>query len=289
MQAFSYVLAHSIAEATDILAREGNRARCLSGGTDLIVQLREGRRQASVVVDVKGIPELNQLSFDPQHGLIIGASVPCHRIYSDATIAAAYPGLMDAVTLIGGIAIQGRATLGGNVCTASPAGDSIPALIVHRAVAVVASAQGEREVPLEQFFVGPGKTVLQAGDLLVCFKLPPPPAGFGAAYLRFTPRNEMDIAVVGCGVSLVIRDGIVQDARIALGAVAPTPLLVLEAGAALIGKPLSDEHIAAAAEAARAAARPISDMRGSAEQRRHLCAVLTRRAIAKAASRIQSS
>ncbi len=288
MQAFSYVLAHSVAEATAILAQEGSRARCLSGGTDLIVQLREGRRRADVVVDVKGIPELNQLSFDSQHGLIIGAAVPCYRIYNDARIAAAYPGLMDAVTLIGGVAIQGRATLGGNVCTASPAGDSIPALIAHRAVAVIASPRGEREVPLEQFFEGPGKTVLQTGELLVCFKLPPPPAGFGAAYLRFTPRNEMDIAVVGCGAALVIRDGVVQDARIALGAVAPTPLLVPEAGAELIGKPLSESTIVAAAEAARAAARPISDLRGSAEQRRHLCAVLTRQALAQAAARAQS-
>ena len=139
MQAFSYVPARTISEAAEILAREGDQAKCLSGGTDLIVFLREGRRSAKVVVDVKGIPELNQLSYSPKEGLTIGAAVPCHRIYNNAQIAAAYPGLIDAVTLIGGTAIQGRATLGGNVCTASPAGDSIPVLIAYEATCIVAS------------------------------------------------------------------------------------------------------------------------------------------------------
>ncbi|MCS7088586.1 MAG: xanthine dehydrogenase family protein subunit M [Thermoflexales bacterium] len=285
MQAFAYVRPNTLAEALAVLAREGEGARCLGGGTDLIVQLRERRRSANTVVDVKRVPELNVLAFDPQQGLIIGAAVPCYRIYSDADVAANYPGLVDAVKLIGGVAIQGRATLGGNVCTASPAGDSIPALIVHRAVVAIASLEGTREVALEDFFVGPGKTILKPHELVVHFKLPPPPAGFGAAYLRFTPRNEMDIAVVGVGAALTVREGRIVDARIALGAVAPTPLLAREAAAVLIGSAPTEEAFEAAARAAQAVARPITDVRGTAEQRRHLVGVLTRRALRHALAR----
>jgi len=290
MQAFSYVPARTISEAAEILAREGDQARCLSGGTDLIVFLREGRRSAKVVVDIKGIPELNQLSYSLKDGLTIGAAVPCHRIYNDPQIAATYPGLIDAVTLIGGTAIQGRATLGGNVCTASPAGDSIPVLIAYEATCIVASRSVTRTIPLEKFFLGPGRTVLQPGELLVALRLPPPKPGTGAAYLRFIPRNEMDIAVTSAGVAVVLDEGRTHfvGARVALGAVAPTPLFVPEAGAALAGQPISDEAVEAAARAAQAAARPITDMRGSAEQRRHLSYVLTRRALLKAIERARS-
>ncbi len=289
MQAFSYVSAKSLSEAASILAAEGDNAKILSGGTDIIVQLREGRRKAGVVVDVKAIPELNALKFDPAQGLTIGAAVPCHLIYNNAAIARAYPGLIDSVTLIGGTAIQGRATLGGNVCTASPAGDSIPTLIALEAVCVVVSRNVTREIPIEKFFAGPGKTVLQPGELLTCFRIPAPKARSGAAYLRFIPRNEMDIAVVGSGVSVQLdangRNFV--SARIALGAVAPTPLYVPEAGAALAGQPVGDAAIERAAALAKAAARPISDMRGSAEQRKHLCAVMTRRALEVAVQRAQ--
>jgi carbon-monoxide dehydrogenase medium subunit len=287
MQAFSYVPARSIAEASEILAKEGEQAKILSGGTDVLVQLREGRRSAKVVVDVKAIPELNQLTYDPNKGLVIGAAVPCHRIYNTAEIARAYPGLIDAVSLIGGIGIQGRATLGGNVGTASPAGDTIPALIAHEAVAVVATRSVTKEIPIEKLFLGPGKTSLQPGELLVCFKIPAPKPHSGGAYLRFIPRNEMDIAVVGTGAAVVLngtRDAFVS-ARIALGAVAPTPLFVPEVGQILTGKPVAEVEIDAAAKIAQAAARPISDMRGSAELRRHLVFVMTRRALAKAIER----
>jgi CO/xanthine dehydrogenase FAD-binding subunit len=287
MQAFSYVPARSITEAADILAREGDGAKLLSGGTDIIVQLREGRRTAKVVVDVKGIPELNQLSFDPKAGLIIGAAVPVHRIYNNAEIVKAYPGLIDAFSIIGGTAIQGRATLGGNVCTASPAGDSIPALIAHGAVAVVASRSVTREIALEKFFAGPGRTVLQPGELLVRFQIPAPVANGAGAYLRFIPRNEMDIAVVSAGAYVVLDEAksTVLSARIALGAVAPTPLLVKEAGDALAGKPISAGSIDAAAKLAQAAAKPITDMRGTIEQRKHLSYVMSKRAIEKAIER----
>ncbi len=280
MQAFDYARVQSVGEAVDLLRQE-SQARVLAGGTDLIVGLREQRVHTPLVVDVKAIPELRELAFDSTDGLHIGAAVPCHRIYNDATLAAAYPGLIDAVKLIGGVQIQGRASLGGNLCNASPAADSIPALIAHAAVCIIAGSQGERHLPVAEFCTAPGKTALQPGELLVALQLPPPAPGFGAAYLRFTPRNEMDIAVVGAGVALQLAaDGeTVAAARIALGAVAPKPLFVPEAAAAMIGRPLTAATIAEAAEHARAAARPIDDMRGTARYRRHLAGVLTRRAL----------
>lgn len=287
MQAFTYVSPKTIGEAAAILATEGDNAKILSGGTDIIVQLREGRRQAKVVVDVKAIPELNTLTFDAQKGLTVGSAVPCHKIYGDAAIAKAYPGLMDSVTLIGGAAIQGRATLGGNVCTASPAGDSLPSLIALGAVCMVMGKSVTKEIPIEKMFAGPGKTVLQPGELLVAIRIPAPKPNSGAAYLRFIPRNEMDIAVVGAGVSVELDASKTKfvAARISIGAVAPTPLLVAEAGAALLGQSVGDAVINQAAELAKAAARPISDMRGTAEQRKHLTAVMTRRALEIAIAR----
>jgi CO/xanthine dehydrogenase FAD-binding subunit len=287
LQAFDYAAARSVDEAVSLLARHGDQARVLAGGTDIIVQVREGRRQIAMLVDVKGIPDVSQLSCEASQGLTIGAAVPCYKIYEREDIAAAYPGLIDAVSLVGGIQIQGRATVGGNLCNASPAADTIPALIVHHATCVIAGPNGRREIPVEQFCTGPGRTALQTGEFLVSLRMPPPPPNAGAHYLRFIPRNEMDIAVVGVGASVVLnRDhSAFTSARVALGAVAATPLLVETAAAALVGKPASDDAIQRAAEAAQAAARPIDDMRGTALYRRHLVGVLTRRALRGAIQR----
>lgn len=287
MQAFEYASAKTISEAVSLLSQKGEKARILAGGTDIIVQVREGRRQVELLVDIKEIPEANELSYDPEKGLQIGAAVPCYRIYENELVAKSYPGLIDSVSIIGGIQIQSRATLGGNLCNASPAADSIPSLIVYGAVCNIAGADGTRQVPIEDFCIAPGRTVLKNGEFLVSFQLPPPKKNSGAYYLRFIPRNEMDIAVVGAGASVVLDEALssLVEARIALGAVAPTPLLVREAADLLRGKPVSDEAIAAAAEAAQAAARPISDMRGSANQRRHLVGVLTRRTLKGAIER----
>lgn len=287
MQALDYAPAHSVDEAVSLLEGRGDQARVLGGGTDLIVQVREGRRKVALLVDVKRIPELNQLSFDPQRGLLLGAAVPCYKIYGDSAVAAVYPGLIDAVSLVGGTQIQGRATVGGNLCNASPAADTIPALIVLEATCVIAGPKGRREVPVEDFCTGPGRTVLQNGELLVAVRLPPPRPRSGACYLRFIPRNEMDIAVVGAGASVILNENRTAfvSARVALGAVAPTPLLVNEAAVALVGKPVSDEAIQKAAEAAQAASRPIDDMRGTIAFRRHLAGVLTRRALQGAIQR----
>lgn len=281
MKDIDYAAPNSLAEAIALLHERGDRARCLAGGTDLIVQVREHRRDLDLMIDIKRIPELNQLAFDPQKGLTIGASVPCCLIYENKDIARAYPGLIDAVSLIGGIQIQSRASIGGNLCNASPAADTIPALIAHHGVCTIAGPTGTRELPVEQFCTAPGKTALGKGELLVQLKFPAPGPRFGAAYLRFIPRNEMDIAVVGAGVSLTLDDAKQKctGARIALAAVAPTPILAPDAAAALLDGPLSDALLDKAAALAQAAARPISDMRGDADYRKHLVGVLVRRAL----------
>lgn len=285
MQEFTYTAPRTLAEAQADLARGNGDARVLAGGTDLLVQLREGRRQARLVVDIKAVPEVNALEYRPETGLVIGAAVPCYRIVDFLEREGLYPGLAAAAGLIGGTQIQGRATLGGNLCNASPAADSIPALIVHRAVCRVYGPRGYREVAAEDFCLAPGQNALEHGEFLVAIQVPAVGAGFGAHYLRFTPRNEMDIAVTGAAAALQLSPdrGVILSARVSLGAVAPTPLLVAEAGDFLGGKPPTGEVLRAAAEIARQAARPIDDMRGTAAQRRHLAGVLTRRALEKAA------
>lgn len=290
MQAFEYVRAQTAAEVVTLLSNQAETVRILNGGTDLLVQLREGRRQADRLVDIKQLPEANELSYDPIAGLRLGAAVACYRVCDDALVPHVYPGLIDAVSLIGGTQIQGRATVGGNLCNASPAADSIPALIVHRAVCVITGPGGRRETPVEDLCLAPGQTVLQRGEFLLALRVPPPEPGFGAAYLRFIPRNEMDIAVVGSGAAVVLdeRRATIISARIALGAVAPTPLLAYEAGEYLAGKSISAESLAEAARMAQEAARPITDMRGTIAQRQHLVGVLTRRALEKAIERARA-
>ena len=287
MEWIDFEAPNTLSEAVSILASKGDRARVIAGGTDLLVQLRGGRRSVDVVVDIKGIPELNELSYDSQNGLTLGAAVPCYRIYQDEEIAAAYPGLMDAATLIGGIQIQGRASIGGNLCNSAPSGDSIPPVIVLGGVCNIAGPNGTRQVPSEDFCTGPGRNVLQDNELLVSISIPAPQAHSGANYLRFIPRNEMDIAVAGVGSSVVL-DASGQNfvsARIALASVAPIPVLCTDAANSLAGKPVSDEAIQEASDKAIEASSPISDMRGTIRQRRHLVGVLTRRTLNNAVQR----
>jgi CO/xanthine dehydrogenase FAD-binding subunit len=281
LQNFEYVMAQSVSEVVSLLAQRGNEARILAGGTDLLVQLREGRKKAGLVIDIKRVPEANELKYDPAGGLLLGAAVPCCRVWSEPEIAQAYPGLIDAISLIGGMQIQGRASVGGNLCNASPAADAIPALIVHQAVCQIAGPGGIRELPVEQFCVAPGKNVLRPDEFLVSLRIPPVGETFGAGYLRFIPRNEMDIAVVGAGAAVTLDDDRQRfsAARVALGAVAPTPLLVAEAGEFLAGKDVTAENVFEAARMAQSAARPISDMRGAADQRKHLALVLVKRVL----------
>jgi carbon-monoxide dehydrogenase medium subunit len=286
LKEIDYIAPSTVAEASTLLAQKG--AQPLAGGTDIIVQVRENRRDVDLLVDLKNIPEVNELSYDTTRGLTLGASVPCYRIYQHPTIPKAYPGLNDAASLIGGIQIQSRASVGGNLCNASPAADSIPALIAHEASAVVALPNGQRDmVPVEKFCTGPGRNVLGRGEFLLCLHLRPPKPNSGSAYLRFIPRNEMDIAVVGVGVALTLdeKKTTCVTARIALGAVAPTPLLAADAAAALTGSRLTESDTDKAAALAQATAKPISDMRGDADYRRHLVGVLVSRAVRKAIER----
>jgi CO/xanthine dehydrogenase FAD-binding subunit len=281
---FDYRAPRTLAEAlADYSAHP--TAKLLAGGTDLIVQMRAGRKTPDLVLDIKHIPELREISFDAAKGLTLGAAVPCHLIYENEMVTREYPALAELAGIIGGTAIQGRASIGGNVCNSSPSADSIPLLIAMGTECRIASATGERTVPVESFCLSPGRNVLEPGELLVSLRIPAKGKGTGSHYLRFIPRNEMDIAVVGAGVEVTLSDGKISAARVALAAVAPVPLYVAAAGAALIGKAPDAEAFEAAAQAARDAATPIQDMRGTVAYRKHLCGVLTRRALETAVAR----
>ena len=285
MHPFAYVSPTTIEEAVSVLKDNGDRARPLAGGTDLLVQTRTGRWDLDAVVDLKKIPELISIMDGPD-GLEFGAAVPCCELYEDPKISLNYPGIIDAASLIGGIQIQSRAGLGGNLCNASPSADGICPLIVHYASCMLVGPNGKRQVAAEDFCAGPGSNILEQGEILVSLKLPKQGPGFGAAYERFIPRNEMDIAVAGVAASVNLSDGIIKKARIALAAVGPTPILVGQAEAALTGKSVDDESaISAAAYSASEAASPIDDMRGTVDQRKHLVKVLTSRMIYKAIER----
>ncbi len=280
MRAIDYVAPTSLSEAVSVLSAHGDRARPLAGGTDIIVQLRGGRRELDVLVDAKSIPELNQIEMTDS-GLRLGAAVPCYEIYQNQAVAAAYPGLIDAAGLIGSIQIQGRASIGGNLCNAAPSGDSIPPIITLSGEAHINGPNGWRAVAAENFCTGPGRSVLEAGEILVGIQIPAPAANSGTAYLRFIPRNEMDIAVAGVSSSVVLDASgqTIQSARIALASVGPTPILATAAGDSLAGKAVSDDAIAEAGRLASEAATPITDMRGTIRQRHHLVDVLTRRTL----------
>ena len=288
MKWIDYTRPESLDEAVKLLAGGGGKARPMAGGTDLIVLMRVNPDRIGspdLVIDVKGVPELNEISYDVDKGLTLGAAVECFKVYSDKTVAAKYPGLVDSASLIGGIQIQGRASIGGNLCNATPSADSIPALIALGATANIIGPTGSRQVPVEDFCTGPSKTVLGSDELLVSLNIPAPQSNGGARYIRFIPRNEMDIAVVGVGTSVVLGNGTFKSARIALASVGPTPLFVKEAGESLVGKAVNDDSIAEAAQLAKEAATPINDMRGTIEYRKHLCEVLTRRALNTAVAR----
>src|SRR5262245_1024801 len=196
---FAYAAPTSLAEAAGLLAKADGRAKLLAGGTDILVQLREGLRDADLVIDVKKIPELMELSFSPAKGLRLGASTPCYRIYEHTEVAKAYPALADATRIVGGWQIQSRASVGGNLCNSSPAADTIPTLIAHGVTCLIAGPKGQREVKVEDFCAAPGRNVLQPGELLVTLVFPPPAAKSGSAYERFIPRNQTDIALLGAG------------------------------------------------------------------------------------------
>lgn len=288
MQGFAYEAPSSLDALRARLAAAqgaGELTQVLAGGTDLLVQMKQGQRAPGLILDIKRVGETQALTVDGDT-LTIGASVPAAKAKAFPLVAEAFPGLAHAIDLIGSSQIQGRASLGGNLCNASPAGDTIPALIANGFEAQILTADGLRTLPVEAFVTGVGKNALASGEVLLALQAPVPGPRSGDAYQRFTPRTEMDIAVVGVGARLTLDDaGVIASARIALGAVAPQAFLAEAAGAALVGTRGEPEALEAAAAAAMEAAKPISDKRGSADFRRRICGVLVKRVVAQALER----
>lgn len=280
----AFAAPESVSAAIGLLAEAGADGRVLAGGTDLLVQMQTRRSRAGLVIDLKRIPELNRLELGPE-GLRLGAALSTAALREHPEVRALYPGLVESAELIGSEQIQGRASVGGNLCNASPAADTVPALIAAGAEAVIAGPSGTRRVPVDGFCRGPGENVLERGEILVELAVPHPGPGTADAYQRLIPRSEMDIAVVGVGVQLTLEDGRCSAARVALGAVGPTVVSVPEAAAALVGSRLDGPALEAAARAARAACRPIDDLRGTIAYRTHVAGVLLRRVTRLAAER----
>ena len=278
MAEIQYAAPATVTAAVKALAAAKGKAKVLAGGTDLLVQLRAGRVTAATLIDIKHIPELRKIKKD-KGGFRIGAAVSGAELGEHADVRAAWPGVLEGFELIGSTQIQGRASLGGNLCNGSPAADSVPGMIAAAATVTIAGAKGTREAKVEDIITGPGKTSLKADEFVVSINLPKRAKRSGDAYLRFIPRTEMDIAVVGAAVSLSLdAKGVCTEARVSLGAVAPKPLLVKAAAKALIGTKVDDAALAALAAAASAACAPIDDKRGTIEFRTQVAGVLARRA-----------
>ncbi len=282
-----YLAPTTLDDAIQLLSGDPGDCRVLAGGTDLLVRLRSGDAEPDSILDIKRINDLRQITPE-DGGWRIGAAVSSAEMNEHKDLKADYPGVCEAADLIGSTQIQGRCTLAGNLCNASPAADSVPAMVAVRATARVAGPNGTRDVPVEDIPTGPGKTSLEKGEFVASIFLPAKPDRSGDAYLRFIPRTEMDIAVVGCGLSLTLDDsGTCTAARVSLGAVGPKVMVVDAAANALIGTKLDDAAMDALAKAASAAASPIADKRGTVEFRTHVAGVLARRAAAIAKTRAE--
>ena len=285
----NYKSPNSIEEATALLAAANGNARILAGGTDLLVQIRGGFADPELIIDVKNIPELRAIT-SGSDGIQIGAAVSGAELGEHPIVSKVWPGVVEATELIGSTQIQGRASLGGNLCNASPAADTVPALVAAGATCRVAGAKGERTVPVEEITTGPGSTSLGNDEFVVDLSFPARPEHSGDAYLRFIPRTEMDIAVVGAGVSLTLaEDGSCKTARVSLGAVAPTVVVLEEGANALIGTKLDEDALGKLDIAARAACNPIDDKRGTVEFRTDVAGVLAKRAALIAKERAEAN
>ena len=284
-----YLAAKTIDEAVDAHAKANGSARFLAGGTDLLVQIKSGIRKPNLVIDIKKIVELNSIQEISENEFVIGASVSGANLNRNPKFAKLWPGVLEAFRLIGSEQIQGRASLGGNLCNGSPAGDSVPALIAAGCKAVIAGPGERKEIPIENFHLGPGKTILENGQMLVALKFPKRNNNSADAYLRMTPRTEMDIAVVGCGVNISIENGVCTNARVSLGAVAPKPLLINEASDILVGSCLDEVTLEKVSKICRDSCNPIDDKRGTIDYRTKVAGVLFKRATLLAADRIRGN
>src|ERR1700722_576409 len=285
MTEIRYLAPQTLDEAIGAFAAAGSAARVMAGGTDLLVQMRSGAVRPGLIVDIKKIAEMTAIEQTADGGFRVGAAVTGAVLAEHPRFGKAWPGVLEAVNLIGSTQVQGRASAGGNLCNGSPAGDSVPAMVAAGAIVTVQGPNGRREIKVEQFPAGPGRTNLKPGEILVGFALPPRPPGSSDAYLRMIPRTEMDIAVVGIGVSVTLKGGVCTAARVGLGAVAPTVLLVEAAAHALIGSRLEDAALEKAASACSAACLPIDDKRGTIVYRTKVAGVLLKRTAAIAARR----
>ena len=284
-----YLSPISVDDAVAMLAAQTGDCRVLAGGTDLLVRMKSGFAEPDAVMDIKRISGMREIARE-DGGFRIGAGVSGAEMAENPDLVAAWPGVVEAAGLIGSTQIQGRATMAGNLCNASPAADSVPAMVAANAMVRIAGPDGVRDLPVAEVPVAPGKTSLAPGEFVTSIFLPARPERSSDAYLRFIPRTEMDIAVVGCAVSVTLdQTGTCTDARVALGAVAPTVILVPQAADALIGTTLDDAAMAAVAAACSAAASPISDKRGTVEFRTHVAGVLARRATQIAKTRAGGS
>ena len=291
MKYIDYERPINLKAALEILQNNGETTKILAGGTDILTKLRIRRELPDLLLDSKEIPELNELSYNPNSGLTVGGAVPLYKLYDHADVKEYYQSIVDSTKIIGGIPIQGRATLGGNLCNAAPSADAIPPLIVLGATASIHSLNGSREVSIREFCTGPGSTILKNNEIVVSINIPAPKQNSGAHYMRFIPRNEMDIAVVGVGTSVKLSDdgSKFEDAQVSLASVAPTPLHVTSITDYLSGKEINDENIEKAGELAKDASKPISDKRGTAEYRQHLCTVLTKRSLKQSIERAKEN
>jgi len=285
---FEVALPEDLDECLRFLADRGPESKLLAGGTDLLPQMKNGVTTPKHVIDLTGVARVHLLESEAKAGLRIGSAVPARQVELDARVRNGYAAIADAAALIGSVQVRNLASVGGNLCNAAPSADMAPPLLALEAQAAIAGPKGERRVPLSDFFAGVRKTVLGPDELLVEIVTPPPGPRSGGSYIRHTPRRELDIAVVGVASQVTLSNGVCAKARIALAAVAPTPIRATAAEAALEGKALTPELIDRAAELAVQSARPISDQRGSADFRRHLVRVLTRRTLT-AAKQILSS
>ena len=290
MRRFDYFAPQSLDEAVALLKERGDGAKLLAGGTDLLVQMKEAGLHPSTVVSLHALPELRGVEFDEAQGLRVGAATDMAAVEAFPAVRERFSALADGAAIVGSVQTRNMATLGGNIANAAPSADTTPPLVVLDAVAEVVGPAGTRRLPVGELFVGPGRTVLAPEEIVAAFHLPTPPRRTGSVYQRHTPRKIMDIAVVGVGIRLTLasKGDAIREARICLGAVAPTVIRAPEAEEALTGRPPSEELFAQAAELAQAAARPISDLRGSAEFRRYLVGVITKRCLGIALERAKA-
>lgn len=286
-----YSSPETLAEALTLLNEYQKDAGILAGGTDLIVKMRADRINPGQIIDIKSIPELNQVNINSNNDLTIGSAIPCYKIYNNSDIMNLRPELKDSASIIGGTQIQGRASFGGNICNAAPSADSVPLLISLGATCNVQSVNGERTIALEDLFSGPGQTILESNELLISITIPKKSDLSGANYIRFIPRNEMDIAVVGTGVSVTLSSNKknFESVRVSLASVGPTPIFVEGIDKEVSGQEINDESIRVVSNMSKNASKPITDMRGTAEFRQHLCEVLTRRALITAIERAKEA